>query len=39
MWSDIVQSPARYINAQWAFDDIDRAPAAFLKPWANHPRA
>jgi len=38
-WSDIARSPARYINAQWEFDDIDRAPAEFLKPWENHPRA
>jgi hypothetical protein len=32
-WSQIVKSPARYINAQWGFEDLDRAPAEFLCPW------
>ncbi len=35
-WSDIARSPARHINAQWAFDDLDRAPVTFLLPWKNY---
>jgi hypothetical protein len=37
-WSDIAKNPARFINAQWGFEDIDRAPAEFLQPWKNYPR-
>jgi hypothetical protein len=32
-WSRIVECPHRFINAQWDFDDLDRAPAGFLVPW------
>jgi hypothetical protein len=35
-WSQIASSPARYINAQWAFEDLDRAPAEFLVPWHRY---
>jgi hypothetical protein len=37
-WSDIAKNPARFINAQWAFEDLDRAPAEYLQPWKNYPR-
>ncbi len=37
-WSDIAKNPARFINAQWAFEDLDRAPAKYLQPWKNYPR-
>ncbi|HEV7281908.1 MAG TPA: hypothetical protein VGN57_17030 [Pirellulaceae bacterium] len=33
-WSDIARSPARYINAQWDFDDLEREEIA---PWAPSP--
>ena len=36
-WSEIVRSPARYINAQWAFEDLERASAEFLVPWPKYP--
>jgi hypothetical protein len=36
-WPDIAGSPARFINAQWAFEGIDRAAATFLAPWHHHP--
>jgi hypothetical protein len=36
-WSQIAESPARFINAQWAFEDLERAPAEFLKPWPRYP--
>jgi hypothetical protein len=36
-WSEIARSPARYINAQWAFAGLDRAPAEFLVPWPKYP--
>lgn len=36
-WSQIASSPARYINAQWAFEDLERAPAEFLVPWPRYP--
>ena len=38
-WSGIAKNPARFINAQWAFEDLDRAPAKYLQPWKNYPRA
>ena len=34
-WTDIVQSPAKYINAQWDGEDSD-VPATPLKPWPIH---
>ena len=37
IWSQIAESPARFINAQWAFDGLDRAPAEFLVPWPGYP--
>jgi hypothetical protein len=36
-WSQIAESPARFINAQWAFENLDRAPAEFLVPWPRYP--
>jgi hypothetical protein len=36
-WAQIARSPARFINAQWAFEDLDRAPAEFLVPWPRYP--
>src|SRR5262249_5366689 len=36
-WADIVASPAEYINAQWAFEDLAQAPAQFLVPWPKYP--
>jgi hypothetical protein len=35
-WAEIAASPARYINAQWAFDELDRAPAEFIRPWDKY---
>jgi hypothetical protein len=32
-WTQIANTPARFLNAQWEFDDLDRAPAEFLVPW------
>ncbi len=37
VWSDVARSPARHINAQWAFENLDQAPATFLMPWKNYP--
>jgi hypothetical protein len=36
-WSRIAASPAEHINAQWAFEDLTRAPAKFLVPWPKYP--
>lgn len=36
-WPQIVESPHRFINAQWEFDELDRAPAEFLIPWPKYP--
>lgn len=36
-WSEIAMSPARFINAQWEFEDLDRAPAEFIVPWPKYP--
>jgi hypothetical protein len=36
-WSQIVGSPSRYINSQWEFEDLVRAPADFLVPWPRYP--
>jgi hypothetical protein len=30
-WSQIAYSPARFINAQWAFEDLERAPTELLE--------
>ena len=37
-WSQIAAAPARHINAPWAFEDLDRAPAQLLAPRHEHPR-
>jgi hypothetical protein len=37
-WSDIVQNPAAFLNAEWADEeDEDWVPTEFLAPWHNHP--
>lgn len=36
-WAQIAAAPAKFINAQWAFDDIERAEATFLIPWLKYP--
>ena len=36
-WSVIVRSAHRFINAQWAFDDLDKAEAKLLVPWPKYP--
>lgn len=36
-WSQIAASPAKYINAQWAFDDLERASTKILVPWPRYP--
>ena len=36
-WSQIVSSPAKFINAQWAFDDLERASTKILVPWPRYP--
>jgi len=35
-WAQIAASPAAYINAQWDFDDLARAPAEILVPWPKY---
>jgi hypothetical protein len=35
-WSQIVKTPAQYINAQWIGAFEDSAPATALKPWPSH---
>jgi hypothetical protein len=35
-WADIAASPAEYVNAQWAFPELKRAPASFLEPWHRY---
>jgi hypothetical protein len=37
-WPRITRSPARYINAQWDFDDLERAPAKVLDPAGKYPQ-
>lgn len=37
-WADIVASPAEFVNAQWAFPELARAPVSFLEPWHRYPR-
>jgi hypothetical protein len=36
-WGKIMASPAKFINAQWSFPDLERAPAEFLVPWLRYP--
>jgi hypothetical protein len=35
-WSAIQKAAHRYINAQWAFEELDRAPADLLVPWPKY---
>ena len=35
-WSNIVAAPARFLNAQWAFEELDRAAVQHLAPWHHY---
>lgn len=36
-WSRIAVSAAKFINAQWAFDDLEKEPVKMLVPWPRYP--